>query len=78
MIGTRACSPMGAHIARKGGISLKIVESKNRITVRGRFFSPFFSPLLPVANMASVAPEPSGGAYSEDVTRVRHGALYRD
>jgi hypothetical protein len=68
---------MGAHIARNGGISLKIVESKNRITVRRRCFKAFFSPLLLVANTVSVAPKPSGGACSEDATHVRRAAPYR-
>src|SRR5215211_2319007 len=55
-IGTSACSPIGAHMARSGGISLKMVESMKRQTVRFRPWRLCFSPLFPVARWGNVVP----------------------
>src|SRR5215211_1017513 len=55
-IGTSACSPIGAHMARSGGISLKMVESMKRQTVRFRPLRPCFSPLFPVARWGNAVP----------------------
>ena len=64
-MGTQVCSPTRPHTARKGGVSLKIVSSRNRMTVRLRFLNPRCSPLLPVAKLVSAEPEHSEGACSD-------------
>src|SRR5215510_7129210 len=55
-MGTSACLPMGAHMARSGGTSLKMVESMKRQTVRFRPLRPCFRPLFPVASWGNVMP----------------------
>ena len=64
-MGTQVCSPTRPHTARKGGVSLKIVSSRNRMTVRLRFLNPRCSPLLPVAKLVSAEPKHSEGACSD-------------
>src|SRR6266542_877407 len=62
---------MGAQQARSGGISLKMVESINRHTVRFRPFSPRLSPLLLGAKWESAAPAPAAGACSAGADYAR-------
>ena len=50
VMATVACCPIGAYAARKGGISVMIVASDIKTTVRWRCFRPRLSPLLPAAS----------------------------
>jgi hypothetical protein len=65
VMGTQTCSPTRPHTARKGGVSLKIVSSRNRMTVRLRSLNPRCSPLLPLATSVSAEPTHSEGTYSD-------------
>ena len=78
VMGTQACSPIRAHTARRGGVSLKIVSSRNRMTVRLRSLNPLCSPLLPVAKLVSAEPKHSEDACSDSPSGATLSALCGD
>src|SRR5918998_216714 len=56
IMGTSAGSPLRAHLARSGGVSVMMVASVQRITVRFLPFRPRFSPLLLAARRDPFGP----------------------
>src|SRR5579859_1696732 len=71
VIGTQACWPIGAHMARSGGTSVKMVESSIRMTARFRPFRPRFKPPWPDARWATVGLKPAAVVYSYGAKRAR-------
>jgi hypothetical protein len=66
MTGTQACLPIGAQTARRAGISLTTIESRNNTTVRARFFRPNWSHLLLDAKRTSGGPAHIAATYSDN------------
>ena len=67
LMATSAVSPTGDQQARKGGVSVRIVASLNKTTVRSRSFSPRWSPLLTAATSRGAGP--IGAAAASDGSR---------
>ena len=74
---TWAASPAGDQLARKGGVSVTIVASLKRRTVRWRPFKPRCSPLLIAANFEYGVGERNADASSDIPTRAMRGERCR-
>ena len=66
LIGTRTGSPMGPEQFYSGGVSVTIVSSSIKMTVRARSFRPRFSPLLLAARSPAVPPTHAGAVSRGD------------
>jgi hypothetical protein len=76
MMGTATWVPLGAHLARRGGVSVMMVASVKRTTVRVLPFSPRFSPLLPAASGGLGGPAHSGAASTGSLFLSKNAALW--
>src|ERR671917_1540179 len=77
IMGTSTGLPLRAHLARKGGVSVMMVASVQRITVRFLPFRPRFSPLLLAARRDPFGPADTWAVSSGSPSLADTGAPWR-